>query len=143
MLHYYVKNCLVLLLLVLYSFSGFAQSNTKEFRKLMWEGNQGFEIGDYLNAKNAFEKAEAIDSSNKELNYKLGMCKFEIKKFRNDSRKNFERIKSADYPEVNYYLGILYHLSKEFDKAIQNVKNLDRDLNSLKDYYMKFNANSL
>jgi tetratricopeptide (TPR) repeat protein len=118
MLHYYVKNCLVLLLLVLYSFSGFAQSNTKEFRKLMWEGNQGFEIGDYLNAKNAFEKAEAIDSSNKELNYKLGMCKFEIKKFRNDSRKNFERIKSADYPEVNYYLGILYHLSKEFDKAI-------------------------
>jgi hypothetical protein len=89
MLHYYVKNCLVLLLLVLYSFSGFAQSNTKEFRKLMWEGNQGFEIGDYLNAKNAFEKAEAIDSSNKELNYKLGMCKFEIKKFRNDSRKKF------------------------------------------------------
>ena len=39
----------------------------------MWEGNQGFEIGDYLNAKIAFEKAEAIDSSNKELNYKLGM----------------------------------------------------------------------
>ena len=118
MLHYSDKKYLFLLSLFFFSLTALCQNNSREFRKLLWEGSNEFEIGDYLKAKNNYEKAYAIDSTNSELNFKLGICKFEIKKFRTDSKKNFEKVKSSAFPEVNYYLGILYHLQEDFEKAI-------------------------
>ncbi len=118
MLHCYAKKYFYLLVCCFLALNAIGQHSTKEFRKLLWAGNKDFEIGDYLNAKNSFEKAFAIDSTNSELNFKLGICKFSIKKFRNDSKRNFEKVNTTDYPETNYYLGNLYHLTENFDQAI-------------------------
>ncbi len=119
MLHYSARNYFLVFLLFSFSQKAISQSNTREFRKLLWEGSKDFEIGDYLSAKNTLEKAYAIDSLNDEMNYKLGICKFEIKKFRTDSKRNFEKVNSSSFPEVNYYLGILNHLQKDFESAVK------------------------
>ncbi len=118
MLPYFVRMKFFLILLCCISLEAIADHNSRDFRKLLWEGNKDFEIGDYLNAKNLYEKAYAIDSTNSELNFKLGICKFEIKKFREGAKVNFEKVNVVDFPETNYYLGILNHLSHQFEKAI-------------------------
>jgi WD40-like Beta Propeller Repeat len=118
MLHYYDRKYLLLALISLFSFKALGQSNTREFRKLLWQGNNDFEIGDYLNAKNAYEKAFIIDTASSELNYKLGICNFSIKKFRTVAKANFDKVNREDYPEVNYYLGILNHLNEKFETAV-------------------------
>jgi hypothetical protein len=117
MLHYYAKKYFVLFVLSMCSLNAIAQHGSKEFRKLLWTGSKDFDIGDYLSAKNSFEKAYTLDSANQELNYKLGICKFYLKKYKTDSKKNFDKVNTSEYPEANYYLGILNHLQENYDQA--------------------------
>ena len=74
MLPYSDKKYLLLVSLFFLSLHAISQNSSRDFRKLLWDGNKEFEIGDYLNAKNHFEQAYAIDSLNSELNYKLGIA---------------------------------------------------------------------
>lgn len=118
MLHYSAKSYLLIVLLFIFSLSAKSQSNTRECRKLLWDANKDFEVGDYLSAIATYEKAFLLDSTNNELNYKLGICKFELKKYRAASKRNFDKVNATDYPEVNYYLGVLNHLHRDFEKAV-------------------------
>lgn len=86
--------------------------------KLWSKANKAFEYGDYLSALQIYEKLYDTDSSNSELNFKMGICNYEIKKYRPLSKKYFSNVSAADFPEANYYLGRLNHLDKEYDKAI-------------------------
>lgn len=95
-----------------------AQITSRQDEKLWLKADRTFDYGDYLGALQMYEKLHGLDSANKEINYKLGICTYELKTNRNSSIKHFRKATSVSFPEVNYYLGKLYHLSRKYDMAI-------------------------
>ncbi len=96
----------------------YAQIISREDRQLLVKADKLFDLGDYLGALKMYETLFILDSTDNETNFKIGLCNFEIKKFRPNSKKYFEKVTSADFPEVNYYLGKLNHSHKLYDRAI-------------------------
>ena len=145
MLHYLDRKTLLLFFVLLYSaLCAIGQINSSQNKKLFSEADKAFYEADYLNASKIYEKLLPIDSLNSELNFKIGVCKFELKKYRKFSRKYFEKVEISHYPETNYYLGLLNHSSKEYQKAItcfnkyKNSKgNLDHDSKEIEDLIEK------
>jgi tetratricopeptide (TPR) repeat protein len=121
MLRFFAKKYFVLLIINLITVNCFSQLKSRENRKLFMKADKFYNYGDYLNALTLYEKLYAADSTNRELNYKLGVSNFEIRKYRRNAKKYFMKVPPVHYPEVNYYLGILYHLDKSFDKAIASL----------------------
>jgi tetratricopeptide (TPR) repeat protein len=118
MLRFSDKKYFVLIIMLMFISTCFSQLNTRENKKLFLKADKDYDFGDYLNASLIYEKLYAVDSTNNELNYKLGVCYFSIRKDRPASKKYFEKVPSAEYPEVDYYLGRLNHLERSYDKAI-------------------------
>ena len=118
MLHCFVKRYISLLVILFVSLPVLAQLTSHENKKLMVKADNAFDYGDFLNALQIYQQLYKVDSTNNDLNYKLGICDFEIRKYRRDSKKYFEKIPSSSYPESNYYLGRLYHLSRNYNKSI-------------------------
>jgi tetratricopeptide (TPR) repeat protein len=118
MLRCFDKKYFLIVIITMMASTCFSQLTTRENKKLFLKADKYFDYGDYLNAMTIYNGLYAIDSTNHELNYKLGVCNFEIRKYRKGSKKYFDKVSSSEFPEVNYYLGILNHLSKSFDKAI-------------------------
>lgn len=120
MLHYLDKKCIVGVFL-LFSFCGLFGQNikmTKAEKKILRQADDAFDFYDYLNAMNKYKQLYHLDTNNMELNYKLGVCTYNIKKFRKEAKKYFLKVNATDYLEVNYYLGKLYHLERNYEKAI-------------------------
>jgi len=84
----------------------------------MFKGDKKFEVADYPHALKIYKELLLIDTLNNELNYKIGVCTFEDKKTRVDSKKYFFKSSSEKYPEINYYLGRIFHIESNFEKAI-------------------------
>jgi len=118
MLHYFDKKSIVAILFIMISQPFIAQ--VAPSYKLWAKANKAFEYGDYLSALHTYAELYSTDSLNNELNLKLGICNYEIKKYRTFSKKYFDKVSSSAFPEVNYYLGRLNHLEKQYDKAIYN-----------------------
>jgi hypothetical protein len=108
----------VWLLLLLAAVSATAQITGRRDKKTLFKADNAFDFGDYLKAMQLYKSLYHLDSMGSELNYKLGVCHYEIKKFREGSKKYFERVAPDRFPEVRYYLGRLYHLDSEFDNAL-------------------------
>lgn len=106
----------VLFCLVIKTSAG--QLTVRETQKLFLKADNAFEYGDYLGALQMYKTIYPYDSTNSELNFKIGVCLFEIKKFRKSATPYFEKTSIADFPEANYYLGKLYHLQRKYEKAI-------------------------
>ena len=117
MLHYCDRKYLLLASLMLIALPYFGQSSSHLDKKQFFEADKAFEESDYLTAMTIYEKLYLQDSTNSEVNYKLGVCKFELKNFRNKAKKNFDKVVRKDYPETNYYLGLLNHSLGKFDIA--------------------------
>jgi hypothetical protein len=120
------------------------QINSNADKKLFSEADKAFYEADYLTATKIYEYLLPKDTANSELNYKIGVCKFELKKYRKYARKYFEKVEVALFPEANYYLGLINHTSKDFQKAIscfnkyKNSKgNLERELKEVEDLIEK------
>lgn len=99
-------------------FTSMAQLNTKQNKKKFFNADKAFDFGDYLNARVLYLELYQLDSTNGELNYKIGVCSFEMKKFRKEAMKYLKKVSASDFPEVNYYLGRLYHLDHNYERAI-------------------------
>ncbi len=97
---------------------GFAQITSRQDKQLLLKADKAFDFGDFLSALKIYESLYLLDSTDNETNFKLGVCNFEIKKYRVKSKKYFDKVSPADFPEVNYYLGRLNHLLKQYDRAI-------------------------
>src|SRR3989344_3187153 len=119
MLHYFNKKLLVLLSLLLCSVV-FVQINSRKDKRTFFKANTKFDYGDYPAALKMYEGLLLLDTNNVELNYKIGVCKFENKKTREQAKKYFEKVPATTYPETNYYLGRLYHAESKFDKSISS-----------------------
>jgi len=118
MLHCFDKKVVSILLLCLVAGTMAGQLDTGENKKLFFRADNAFDFGDYLSALNIYKTLYPLDSSNLELNYKIGVCLYEIKKYRASSLNYFEKTAAADFPETNYYLGKLYHVKRDYEKAI-------------------------
>ena len=118
MLHFFDKKYFIILVMLIVSVPMPAQLTSRENKKLMIKADKAFEFGDFLTALKIYNQLYIVDSTDHDLNYKLGICDFEIKKFRNESKKYFEKLPASAYPESNYYLGRLNHLSRDYNKAI-------------------------
>ncbi|HEY1039903.1 MAG TPA: hypothetical protein VGF30_10885 [Bacteroidia bacterium] len=119
MSHYFNKNLLILLPLFL-STVVVGQIISRKDKKMLFKANTKFDYGDYPAALKMYETLLPLDTTDAELNYKIGVCKFENKKTREQSKKYFDRTAAAEYPETYYYLGKLYHADAKFDRAISS-----------------------
>ncbi len=151
MLRFFVKNKTVLsLLFCLVLKTSAAQLSVRESKKLFFKADKAFEFGNYLEALNMYNTLYPNDSTNFELNYKIGVCSFEIKKYRKSALKYFEKTSITDFPEANYYLGRLYHLQRNYEKAItyyskyKNVKGeVEHSRKEINDLIAKCNTAKL
>ncbi len=108
------KKRIVFIALLLVTYCVKAQVDKEQLLR----ADDEFNAGSYSTSIKTYERAYPYDSNSTDLNYKLGICNFEIKKFRKKAKKYFDKVNRFSYPEVNYYLGILNHLEKDYDKAI-------------------------
>jgi len=108
---------IILPLLFLATFS-MAQVTSRADKKMLFKADNAYEFGDYLGALKIYESLYHLDSTGNEMNFKLGVCNYEIKKYREKAKGYFNKVSVSVYPETNYYLGMLNHLDQDFDKAI-------------------------
>jgi tetratricopeptide (TPR) repeat protein len=120
--HLLNKKAVLPFFIFLFSHLAGAQNFSRQDEKLWLKADKTFEFGDYMGALKMYGKLHIIDSSNKEINYKIGICNFEIKTLRSKALKYFIQLRPADFPEVNYYLGRLYHLLGNYESAIDCYK---------------------
>jgi len=97
---------------------GYAQITSHADKQLLNKADKAFDFGDYYGALKLYGRLYHSDSTDNETNVKIGVCYFEIKDFRMKSKKYFDKVSATDFPEVNYYLGRLNHLLKNYDRAI-------------------------
>lgn len=90
--------------------------------RIWTKANRFFELGDYYNAMQLYMDLYSSDSTDAELNYKLGVCHFEIKRFRDEAMPYFDHTSPAKYIEVDYYIGRLAHLNHDYQKAIEHYR---------------------
>lgn len=123
MLHYLGKKyILAILMLFVFKLSD-AQITSRQDKKDWFEADRLFDYGDYLKASKIYERLLPLDSDNQEINYNLGVSYFFLKKNRNKAIACFNKVSSDNFGEVDYFLGSLYHLSRDYDKAISRFKD--------------------
>src|SRR6476646_404008 len=96
----------------------FGQVTTHADKKLLFKADNAYDFGDYFTALKIYESLYHLDSTSNEMNFKLGVCNYEVKKYRENAKKYFDKVTMRSFPETNYYLVILNHLNNNFDKAI-------------------------
>lgn len=95
-----------------------AQLSFMQTEQLWIKADEAFETGDYFNALKMYEQLNTKDTTSSELNYKMGVCNYEIKSYRNKSKMYFDKVNLGKTNEANYYLGKLSHLNGQYEKAI-------------------------
>jgi tetratricopeptide (TPR) repeat protein len=122
MLHYLdnIKLKIILLTFIISANSYAQQSLSSSDKDFFSIGDKLFYEGEFLKALEMYERIWPKDTANIELNYKMGVSNYEIKKFRKKSLQYFKRVKSDDFPEANYYLGVLYHAKRDYANALSS-----------------------
>lgn len=115
----------------------------KEAKDNIKEGNRIFEGGFsfYRDAIPYYEKAQAFNPNNADLNFRLGLCYlYSVHKDKALAHlKKAEKINPKTNSDLYYYLGQAYHLEMEFQKAIESFtkyqQELQNDQAKIKDPY--------
>ena len=89
MLHYFNNKIFFILFALIFGIDSYGQAFNRKQKQLMFKGDKKFDLGDYPRALKIYSELLLIDSANYELNYKIGVCYFEDKKTRIDSKKYF------------------------------------------------------
>jgi hypothetical protein len=125
-----MKNSIVTLLLtILVSFSLKAQ--TPELKKIIKSADERFEMQDFYGAEALYNQAYSLDSTNINVNYKLGVCKYKIKDYAN-AELLFVKSSSTVSLEIFRYKAAIAHINQKFKKAI-NYYNAYKLINGEKD----------
>lgn len=120
MLRSYVRIFFVLFICFLLE----ADSAIAQFKKvnkltLYKSANEKSDIGDYFNAFKLYKTLYDTDSTDKEINYKMGVCYYNIKRYKSQSLKYFQRAKGYDSDELSYYLAVNYQMLGDYDSALE------------------------
>jgi hypothetical protein len=108
----------MIVLSLLFSYTGSAQTKDRKFKKALKEANDFFLNEDYKSAEELYQSIWAKDSLNEKLNLNLGISKFKQKRLPKEVLLYLLKAEKSEYPVVHYYLGKVYHLVFKFDEAI-------------------------
>jgi outer membrane protein OmpA-like peptidoglycan-associated protein/tetratricopeptide (TPR) repeat protein len=107
----------------------------KKAKEKIQEGDAFYEMGDnfLIQAIEPYLAAHSFNPNNAVLNFKLGRC-YLNSNFKQKALPFLEKAKKLNYTvnsNIDYYLGLGYHLEKEWDKAIEHytyfLKNSNKD----------------
>ena len=115
----------IVLFISLYCFSSTLLA-AESWDKLYKDASIDFEIGDYVSALEKFNELFEMDSTHAELNYRMGICHFSLRRPM-VSMAYFQRALREGKLESYFYMGQIYHLQEEFDMEItsyQKYKNI-------------------
>lgn len=117
------KIILIPFLFLFLPVDGWSQSLSKSQKKrIRHKAENFFDVGDYYNSLLKFNELYVLDTLDPYVNYHIGVCKFELKRFRDEALRHMERANSRVSPEYYYYIGILHHLNGQFDLAEAELK---------------------
>jgi len=113
----------ILLLLMLQTSWLFGQPS-EEQTVLIETADESFEQGDFVKAMPLYSQLLSIYPSDANYSYKYGACLVENNREIDKSIKylSYASKKITDDPRVFFYLGKAYHLSYQFDKAIEQLQ---------------------
>ena len=76
-----------------------------------------------MNALLLYEQLNDLDSTVEEIHYKIAVCNYNIRTYRNRSLPYFNAINTKKFPETLYYLGRLQLMDGKYEKAIGYFKD--------------------
>jgi hypothetical protein len=130
-------KAVTILSMILLSLQVFGQTSGKthkEFLKKLKKADELFEYHDFVNGLYQYQELLKIDSLHGEINYKIGVCIYNLNKNRMNSLPYFIKGANENVIESHFYLGKLYHLRMEFElalnhyhqyKAFKGIKNFN------------------
>lgn len=122
MLRYFDKKKITFVFAILFVQFSFGQITSMRDSQLWLKADKAIESGDYLSALTMYEKLYKTDSTNQELNFKLGVCNYQLRKYKMRSKKYFDKVDPVGFPETWYYLGNLYHLLRNNELSVENFQ---------------------
>lgn len=108
-----------------------AYNQTSDVKKVISLADSRFDIQDYFGAEKHYKDAYNIDTTNATVNYKLGVCYFELKDYK-QAEKFFLKTTSNISLELFRYKAAIAHVDLKFKKAI-NFYNGYKIINGKKD----------
>jgi tetratricopeptide (TPR) repeat protein len=121
--------------------------NNKVFIKKLEAANLQYSYYNFHLALPLYEELHSLDSLNKEVCLKLGVCLFKVKRGTLETMPLFEKSKN-DFSEAYFFLGQLYHKKLMFDKALEcyqefknNGEKPDISIDEV-DFYMQKSLNA-
>jgi len=114
---YHIIPALLLSFIVSIGVNAQVNISSKEFHKKREKAENFYSFENYHLALPIYEELAEADSTNSEINYKLGICINIVKSNKSEAIPYFEKAKK-DFIDAYYYLAILYHKQKDFDLTI-------------------------
>lgn len=119
------RNNKILIIAALLAGSQFLHAQTKPLSKALKKKMEAaayyFQFENYHLALPVLLEIYAEDSTINEVNYKTGVCLYHTRKNKTEALKYFEKAQNI-YIDAYYYLGNIYHLQMQFDKAITSFQ---------------------
>lgn len=136
---------LLYILISCYSFQLLSQTRVspKLYAKELKNANYYFETEDYANALRVYRRVLSIDPAQETANFNSAVSRFRLGLSADSALRELANIKSTDFPELEFYLGVLNHQVSSFDEAALHL-NKYRDIpvkirnitNEEVDYYL-------
>lgn len=118
MSHYSGKKMKLTICLLWIVQASMAQLSSLHEQQLWIKADDTFEYGDYVNALKIYEQLNEIDTTNEEIIYKIGVCNYNIRKWRKKAEHYLMKVNPDHFPETNYYLGRLSLINRQYEQAI-------------------------
>jgi len=97
------------------------------------EADSYFDYQDYGNALPIYQEFYQHDSANSNLNYRIGVCLFNIRKYKEKALPYLEKAAKGNVNEAFHYLGLSYHLAYRFEDAL-NAYQRYRSFSGFKEF---------
>jgi tetratricopeptide (TPR) repeat protein len=123
--------------------------SSKLYAKELKEADFAFESEDYLNAINLYRKVLAIDPEKETANLNSLIARLKLSQIPDSCYNHISKLKNSSLPEVSFYFGKIYHLSSNFNEAIncytkyKNIPEKYRKITNVEvDYYINCSNNA-
>lgn len=103
---------IVIVIFLMSTFMAFGQGDSKELKN----ANKQFKIGNYYGALKMYNLLYMQDAENKELNYKMGVCNYNVKNYIK-AEEHFLKSSSSTSLEIFRYKASIAHINMKFKKA--------------------------
>ena len=113
------------ILIFIFSIQVFSQVKVdkKLYAKDLKNADLYFDTEDYLNAIYSYKKVLAIEPFHEMANLNSAIIRIKLGQPADSSFANLVKLKTSKLPEVQFYFGQLYHLTSNFDEAINSFNN--------------------